>query len=153
VQAVVHEILAGRDLPQPLVIVTMVPRPRSENELRPCWPLDVLNVPVVAPVEPCSEGSWVMAVKILGWAARSRSASPNTWVGVGAVNPVDRIRVPVTTISVRAVADGSAGAVCAWTDPADAIIATALVANNTFKKGDPPRFRPKALILQLPLFR
>jgi hypothetical protein len=61
----------------------------------------------------------------------------------------------VTTISVRAVADGSdgAGAVCALAAPADTIIATALVANNTFKKGDPPRFRPKALILQLPLFR
>ena len=43
--------------PSSSVRVRMVPRPRSENELRPCAPLDVLNVPVVAPVEPCREGS------------------------------------------------------------------------------------------------
>jgi hypothetical protein len=71
-------------------------------------------------------------------------------VGVGAVKPLDLIRDPVTMISVRAVASGSegAGAWVAWAlaVPADTTIAIALVASNTFKKGDPPRIRPKALI-------
>jgi hypothetical protein len=56
-----------------------------------------------------------------------------------------------------AVGAGSddAGACAAWAlaDPADAIIATALVANSTLKKGDPRRRRPKALIRHPPAFR
>ncbi|WP_246263629.1 hypothetical protein [Caulobacter soli] len=63
----------------------------------------------------------------------------------------------MTTISDSAVAFGSADAgacaVCAAADPADTIIATALVANNTLKKDDPARVRPKPLILQPPVFR
>ena len=43
--------------PSSSVSVRIVPRPRSEKELRPCVPLDVLLVPVVTPVEPCSDGS------------------------------------------------------------------------------------------------
>jgi len=43
-----------------------VPRPRNEKDERPCWPLEVLKVPVVAPVDPCSDGNCVMAVKMLG---------------------------------------------------------------------------------------
>jgi hypothetical protein len=69
---------------------------------------------------------------------------------VGAVKPVDLIREPVTTISPTVEAadsdDAGACAACALADPADAIITIALVANNTFKKGDPARVRPKALI-------
>lgn len=38
--------------PSSRVRVRIVPRPRSENEERPCEPLEVLNVPVAAPVEP-----------------------------------------------------------------------------------------------------
>jgi hypothetical protein len=144
--------------PSSRVRVRIVPRPRSENELRPCEPLEVLNVPVVAPVDPCKDGSWAMVVKMFGSALRSRSARPRTWVGVGVVKPVDRMRVPVTTISDSDVVLGSAGGAgaCAdWAlaDPADAIIATALVASNICKKGEPLRVRPKVLILQPPVFR
>ncbi len=113
-------------------------------------------MPVVAPLEPCSDGSWVMAVKMFGWAARSRSAVPRTWVGVGAVKPVDRMRVPVTMISVSAVESGDpvagAGAVWALAAPAAKTIATALVASNTLKTGDRPRRLPTALILHPPIF-
>jgi hypothetical protein len=133
--------------PSSRVRVRMVPRPRSENELRPCWPLEVLNVPVVAPVEPCSDGSWVMAVKMFGWAARSSSAWPRTWVGVGAVKPVDRIRVPVTTISVKALALGpTAPAVCAWAAPA-VMTSRPRWSRASAQKGRSPRVRPTALIL------
>ncbi len=39
---------------------------QGENELNPCMPLEVLNVPVVVPVEPCSDGRRVMALKMFG---------------------------------------------------------------------------------------
>jgi hypothetical protein len=48
-------------------------------------------VPVVAPLEPCSDGSWVMVVKMLGSALRAMSAAPKTCVGVGALKPLERI--------------------------------------------------------------
>jgi hypothetical protein len=135
----------------------MVPRTRRENELRPCEPLEVLNVPVVAPVDPCKEGNWAIVVKMFGSALRSRSAWPRAWVGVGAVKPVDLIREPVTTISEMAVAlgasDAGGSAVWALAAPAIPINATALVANKAFKKGDPPRVRRPALILLPPIFR
>jgi hypothetical protein len=72
------------------------------------------------------------------------------------VKPVDRIREPVTTISdtVAAGASGATGsAVWALATPAIPSNATALVANKAFKKGDPPRARPPALILLSPIFR
>jgi hypothetical protein len=82
---------------------------------------------------------------------------------VGAVKPVDLIREPVTTISERALGDSDAvgsavwdaggSAVWALATPAIPINATALVANKAFKKGDPPRARPPALILLSPIFR
>jgi hypothetical protein len=50
------------------------------------------------------------------------------------VKPVDRIRVPVTTISDTVAVGASDGvAVCALAAPAATIIATALVANNAVK--------------------
>ena len=93
----------------------MVPSPRSEKELNPCMPLEVLLVPVVTPVEPCSEGSSAIVLKMLGSAFLAISAAPNTWVGVGARKPVEVILVPVTTTSctvpVCARSDDAVGAV------------------------------------------
>src|ERR1044072_902251 len=70
------------------VNVRMVPRPRSANELKPCVPLDVLFVPVVTPVEPMSDGSLVIALKIFGCALFWRSSALIIVVGVGALKPV-----------------------------------------------------------------
>ena len=61
--------------------------------------LEVLKVPVAAPVDPCSEGSWAIVLKILGCALFWICSSPITVVGVGAVNPLVVMRLPVTTIS------------------------------------------------------
>jgi hypothetical protein len=114
----------------------------------------VLKVPVVAPLEPCSDGSWVMAVKMFGWAARSSSAWPSAWTGVGAVKPSDRIRDPVTMISVSAVVsdEPEAGAVWALAAPAAMTIATALVASKALIMGLRPRALPVTLILHPPIF-
>jgi hypothetical protein len=69
-----------------------------------------------------------------------------TWVGVGAVKPVDRIRVPVTITSETELALSED--VWAWTDPAVMTVANALVASKALKKADPPRVLPTALILK-----
>ncbi|WP_231737251.1 MULTISPECIES: hypothetical protein [unclassified Caulobacter] len=72
-----------------------------------------------------------------------------TWVGVGAVKPVDRIRVPVTTTSETELAlSEGVWTDWAWTDPAAMTVANALVASKALKKADPPRVLPTALILK-----
>jgi hypothetical protein len=71
--------------PSSRVSVRIGPRPRSEKELSPCVPLDVLNVPVEAPVDPWSYGSCATALKMLGCAFLRIWSSPITVVGVGAL--------------------------------------------------------------------
>ena len=128
--------------PSSNVRVRMVPRPRSEKELRPCWPLDVLNVPVAAPVDPCSEGSCAMVLNTLGCALLAICSSPMTVVGVGALKPLVVMRDPVTTMSAAlgggvsaascggatSCAGAAAGAVWAWAVWAWAMPASAMVA-------------------------
>lgn len=85
--------------PSSSVSVRIVPTPRSEKELRPCAPLEVLKVLTCVPLDPCSDGSWEIVVKILGWAFAAICSLPITVVGVGAVKPLVLMRDPVTMIS------------------------------------------------------
>ncbi len=96
--------------PSSSVSVRIAPTPRSEKELSPCCPLEVLNVPVLVPVDPCSDGSCAIVVKILGCAFAAIAAASITVVGVGAVKPLVVIRDPVTTMSCAVGSAGGAGA-------------------------------------------
>ena len=148
--------------PSSRVSVRIVPRPRSEKELRPCCPLDVLLVPVVTPVEPAKDGSCAIVVKTFGSALLAICAAPTICVGVGARKPVVVMREPVTTISAAPAAGGAAwgaeasaggvagaawsgggvwscgaGAVCAWAGMASATVSSAVAPDNS-----KPRRRP-----------
>ena len=103
--------------PSSRVSVRIVPSPRSEKELSPCDPLDVLLVPVVTPVDPCSEGSCAIVLKMLGCAFKASCSAPITVVGVGAAKPLETMRDPVTTMSgagpASSLCGGASGAIVA----------------------------------------
>ncbi len=100
--------------PSSSVSVRIVPSPRSEKELSPCCPLEVELTLVEVLAEPCSDGSCATVVKILGSAFLAIESAVSTWVGVGAVKPLVRMREPVTTMSRAASSDAVDGAGGDW---------------------------------------
>src|SRR5690606_29519197 len=88
-------------------------------------------LPTVTPVEPCSEGSSAMVVKMLGCAFCWIASESMICVGVGALNPVLRMRDPVTTI-----VDGETSCV-AWLSGALASCASAGIAQESATSAAP----------------
>jgi hypothetical protein len=71
---------------------------------------------VATPVEPCNDGSLLIAVNTLGCALFCKSSAFTIVVGVGASNPLEVMREPVTTISDT---PGSAALLAAVGSPGD----------------------------------
>lgn len=89
--------------PSSSVSVRIAPTPRSEKELRPCAPLEVLKVLTLVPLDPYSDGNCAIALKTFGCALAVMALASTTVVGVGAVKPLVVMRDPVTTMSCALV--------------------------------------------------
>src|ERR1700722_8845200 len=85
--------LAGtKRSPSIRVRVRMVPRPNRLKDTRPLGPPLVPLTLADWPVDPISEGSWVMALKILSLAWFWMKSWLMTVVGVGALKPAVMMR-------------------------------------------------------------
>ena len=124
-----------------------VPTPRMLSAERPLTPLEEPPLPTVVPVEPCSEGSWVMVLKTFGLACFARSSALMTVVGVGASKPAGgdaggRDRHLLDVLSLLA---------CAIAGAAITMARTAVLLDNARRRLAQPAFRSKGM--NFPLYR